>query len=340
MENPIIQSEFVYERASFAECHASTIVETPIGMAVAFFGGSKEGHYDVGIWLTKKHVDGWSLLREVATGITDDAGRYPCWNPVLFQPEGGPLMLFYKVGPNCADWWGMLMSSDDNGITWSEPRRLPDQIWGPIKNKPIQLYDGSILCPTSCEATGWHVFLQRTADFGKTWKTIGPLNEGKKIAAIQPSILTYPSGRMQLLCRTKQGYISSCWSEDQGRTWGPMELTYLPNPNSGIDAVTLRDGRALLVYNHTGMIKGKWGGLRSPLNVAISNDGVSWDAAMVLEDEPGEYSYPAVIQTSEGKVHITYTWRRENIRHVVIDPNRLELVEMTMGKWPEGLTRS
>ncbi len=44
MENPIIQSDFVYERAPFAECHASTIVETPIGMAVAFFGGSKEGH--------------------------------------------------------------------------------------------------------------------------------------------------------------------------------------------------------------------------------------------------------------------------------------------------------
>ena len=73
---------------------------------------------------------------------------------------------------------------------------------------------------------------------------------------------------------------------------------------------------------------------RSPLNVAVSRDGVAWDAALTLERDPGEYSYPAVIQTSDGLVHVTYTWRRERIRHVVIDPAKLTLTPIADGQWP------
>jgi alpha-L-rhamnosidase len=96
-----------------------------------------------------------------------------------------------------------------------------------------------------------------------------------------------------------------------------MTLTELPNPSAGTDAVTVKDGRHLLVYNPTP--KG-----RTPLSVAISRDGKTWDTAHVLESGPGEYSYPAVIQTADGLVHITYTWRRERIRHVVLDPSKLK----------------
>ena len=100
-----------------------------------------------------------------------------------------------------------------------------------------------------------------------------------------------------------------------------MTLGTLPNPNSGTDAVTLKDGRHLIVYNHIGGEPGKWGGKRSPLNVAISSDGRTWQGVLVLEDEPNqEFSYPAVIQTSDGLVHITYTWKRQRVRHVVVDP--------------------
>jgi predicted neuraminidase len=102
----------------------------------------------------------------------------------------------------------------------------------------------------------------------------------------------------------------------------------LPHPGSGIDGVTLADGRHLLVYNHT-----RRG--RSPLNVALSQDGRHWQAALVLEREPGEYSYPAVIQTPDGRVHITYTWRRERIKHVVLDPAQLVLRPIVNGQWPE-----
>ena len=104
-------------------------------------------------------------------------------------------------------------------------------------------------------------------------------------------------------------------------------LSGLPNPNSGIDAATLADGRHVVVYNHT--TRG-----RSPLNVAVSSDGREWKAALTLEDQPGEYSYPAVIQTPDGLVHITYTWKRQRIRHVVVDAARLAGREMPGGQWP------
>ncbi|HMO37562.1 MAG TPA: exo-alpha-sialidase, partial [Gemmatales bacterium] len=95
-------------------------------------------------------------------------------------------------------------------------------------------------------------------------------------------------------------------------------------PGSGIDAVTLQDGRHLLVYNHVDKA-GIATSARSPLNVAVSRDGITWQAGLVLENEKGEFSYPAVIQTKDGLVHITYTWNRKKIRHVVIDPQKLEL---------------
>ena len=91
--------------------------------------------------------------------------------------------------------------------------------------------------------------------------------------------------------------------------------------------MTLADGRHLLIYNHTP--KG-----RSPLNVAVSRDGVEWSAAAVLEHEPGEFSYPAVIQSPDGLVHVTYTWKRKKLRHVVLDPRELKTRPITGANWP------
>ena len=312
----ILKSEFIYESAPFPSCHASTIVETKRGLMAAWFGGTAEKNPDVGIW-TARLVDGkWTAPVEVATGIQPDGTRHPCWNPVLFQPKEGPLQLFYKIGPDPDRWWGMLRTSGDDGATWSEARRLPDGILGPIKNKPVQLANGDILSPTSSEDQGWRVHFERSADGGKTWTATGPVNDGKEIGAIQPSVLFHKDGRLQVIGRTQQGRVFETWSADQGRTWGKMTLLDLPNPNSGIDAVTLADGRFLIVYNHTP--KG-----RSPLNVAISHDGREWKPALVLESDPGEYSYPAVIQTRDGLVHISYTWKRQRVKHVVVDPKAL-----------------
>jgi predicted neuraminidase len=315
-EGGVIATEFLFKQAPFLSCHASTIAETPAGLVAAWFGGTREGAGDVGIWVVRRTADRWSPPVEVANGRQPDGTRYPCWNPVLFQARGGPLLLFYKVGPRPSAWWGMLTTSIDGGRTWSLPARLPEGIYGPIKNKPVLLPDGALLCPSSTEDKGWRVHLERTADLGRTWTRTGPLNDGKTFAAIQPAILLHPASTLQIVCRSRQGKIVQAWSTDGGATWGPLEATPLPNPNSGIGAVTLADGRAILIYNHTQ--KG-----RSPLNVALSVDGKTWKAGPILESEPGEYSYPAVIQTADGRIHVTYTWMRQRIKHVVLDPAKL-----------------
>lgn len=312
----IVKTEFIFERAPFAQCHASTIVESGGELVAAWFGGTREGDPDVAIWVSRHRGGAWSAPVPVADGIQADGARHPCWNPVLFQPRRGPLLLFYKVGPSPDRWWGMLKTSEDAGKTWSEARRLPDGILGPIKNKPLQLADGALLCPSSTEHVGWRVHFERTADLGKTWEKTGPLNDGRRIGAIQPAILRLQDGSLLSLSRSRQKAIAESRSRDGGRTWEPMTLTALPNPNSGLDAVTLADGRHLLVYNAT--TSG-----RSPLVVAISRDGKAWRAAATLEDQPGEYSYPAVIQASDRTVHVTYTWKRARVKHVVLDPAKL-----------------
>lgn len=312
----IRKTEFIFESAPFAECHASTLEEAGSTLVAAWFGGTREKHPDVGIWLSRCEGNTWSAPVQVANGIQPDGRRHPCWNPVLFRPKSGPLMLFYKVGPSPDRWWGMLMTSDDDGKKWSEPRRLGDGVLGPIKNKPLQLANGDILAPSSTEHDGWRVHFERSGDGGKSWQIIGPVNDGRTIEAIQPSILRHDATHLQAIGRTRQRRIFSIRSSDAGSTWGAMRLTSLPNPNSGIDAVTLSDGRHLLVYNHTE--KG-----RTPLNVAISTDGEEWRSAAVLESERGEFSYPAVIQTKDGLVHISYTWKRQRVRHVVLDPAEL-----------------
>jgi len=333
----LVRSEFIFETAPYPSCHASTIVETPSGLVAAWFGGTHERHPDVGIWLSRQLHGQWTPPVEVANGVESPTNRYPTWNPVLFQPRSGPLFLFYKVGPSPSTWWGMVMTSGDHGKTWSEPRRLPDGILGPVKNKPVQLENGDILSPSSTEDHGWRVHFERSTDGGLTWQATPPVNDPNEIRAIQPSILKYADGRLQALGRTRYSGVFSIWSEDQGRTWGPMGVLDLPNPSSGTDAVTLKDGRQLLVYNHNTREATKNKG-RSPLNVALSDDGEHWLAALVLEDDPeapSGFAYPAVIQARNGLVHVTYTWERKRIKHVVIDPDRLALRPIVNGKWPQ-----
>jgi len=339
----IEKSEFIFEQAPFPQCHASTVAETKSGLVAAWFGGSREGNPDVGVWLSRRLDGKWTAPVEVANGAETEDPRRHCINPVLFQAPDGPLLLFYKTG----DWWAYMKSSTDDGVTWSKPKRLHNGFFGPVKNKPVVLPDGSILSPSSSELNraqqglarageNWRGHFERGVDGGKTWQFIGPVNDGLQISAIQPSILFHPGNRLQAIGRTRQGRLFETWSEDGGLNWGKLSLTGLPNNNSGTDAVTLKDGRHLLVYNHRANDPGRQRADRSPLNVSVSKDGKVWQAALVLEDEPrSEFSYPAVIQTGDGLVHITYTWKRRKIRHVAVDPAKLILRDFANGDWPE-----
>jgi len=316
----ITKQELLFKAPPFQQCHASTLVEVTKGkLLVACFGGTQESAKDVSIWLTALDSRGSNPPQRVADGIINDTLRYPTWNPVLFKERGGGLFLFYKVGPNPREWWGMVKTSADGGRTWSAPRRLPPGVLGPIKNKPVQLANGTILAPSSVEeADGrWKIHLEKSDDHGQTWR-VQPISPDSPLDVIQPSVLVYPAGRLQLLCRGKQGRIVQAWSADNGASWGQLSQTALLNPNSGTDAVTLRNGSQLLVYNPA--VPGKdWFNGRSKLCVAQSTDGQTWRDVAVLENgSTEEYSYPAIIQMQDGRVHITYTYNRRNIKHVVL----------------------
>lgn len=323
----ILKSEFIYETAPFPECHASTIAQTPAGLIVAWFGGTREKNPDVEIW-TSREVDGkWTAPQSVASGKQPDGKRLPCWNPVLQQMPSGELHLFYKVGPSPDTWWGMVKTSRDNGLTWSAESRLPDGFLGPVKNKPILLPDGSLLCGSSTEHAGWHLHLEHVDSGLKTWKKILPAKNN--IEAIQPTILTLSKDKLLMLSRPGDvKKVVASTSNDGGQTWSELKTIDLPNPNSGIDGVTLKNGTHLLVYNHTP--RG-----RSPLCLGFSKDGEHWQAALLLETEPGEYSYPAIIQTDDGLVHITYTWKRKKVRHVIVDPAKLQPKDFDGDAWPK-----
>ncbi len=312
--------EFVYETAPYPECHASTIAETPTGLVASWFGGTKEKHPDVGIWVARKEGGRWTTPVEVANGVQSDGKRQPCWNPVLHRSRSGALLLFYKVGPSPETWKGLLRTSSDDGRTWSAPIHFVPGILGPVRNHAVELADGTLLCGSSTEDGGWKLHFERTRNDGLDWERCPSVPDPLHGELIQPALAVLGPERVAAFCRSRHGTIFRTDTSDGGKSWSEPHPTLLPNPNSGIDAVTLRDGRILLVYNHA---DGNWGN-RSPLNVAVSKDGDVWEAAAVLEDQPNrEFSYPAVIQSDDGLVHVTYTWKRKRICHVVLDPAKL-----------------
>lgn len=335
-----VREEFVYTRAGFPECHASTVCETSRGLVAAWFGGTKEGKDDVGIWTSYHDGAGWTSPRKWADGVQHDGSRHPCWNPVLYQPPGdGPTLLFFKVGPNPREWWGEMMVSYDRGRTFRDRRRLPEGIDGPVRCKPLLLPDGrTLLCGSSTEYDGWRIHFESTqlidGQPDGTWQRVGPINSADEFNAIQPTFLQHADGRLQVLCRTKESVIVSSFSSDNGATWSKLSAIDLPNPNSGIEVVTLKDGRHLMIYNHLGSGKTGWG-RRGLLNLAVSDDGLTWRKVGVLEqEERAEFSYPAIIQTHDGLVHMTYTWKRQRIKHVVLDPEKIEAGDvLTKDNW-------
>lgn len=336
----ILVDQFVYDKAPYPSCHSITIVEATNGDLVsAWFGGSHERHPDVCIYsaIKPKGSDKWSEPIKVADGVMKDGTRFPTWNPVLYQIPNGDLMLFYKIGPKPSEWWGVYRTSSDGGKTWSDKIDMPSKDFlGPIKNKPVLLSNGTLLLPSSTEGNGWHLRMESTPDFGKTWVMGDTISRGKqKINAIQPSILFHKDGSIQAIGRTKNRAIFSTFSKDNGKTWSDVELIGLPNNNSGTDAVTLKNGKHLLVYNHVLPPGTEAKGPRTPLNVSISDDGIHWNAALVLEDSKiSQYSYPSMIQSKDGMVHIVYTWRREKLKYVKIDPTKLKSIPIKNGIWP------
>ncbi len=331
----IVKDEFLYTKAPFPEAHASTIVETKKGdLVVAYFGGTKERNPDVCIWVSRKPkgADVWSAPMMVADGVFPE-GRHACWNPVLYEMPDGELWLFFKIGPSVSEWTGWLTKSKDGGKTWSKREPLPDGFLGPIKNKP-ELINGRLLCPSSTEDNGWRFHMEIYDLKTKQWKYV-PVesteaiktddNQLHPIDCIQPSILKLKDGRLQVLMRTHNAHIATSYSSDNGNTWTAVTLLDIENNQSGTDAVTLQDGRHVLIYNNFETLPLTKKGVRTPCSIALSDDGTHWHHALTLEDSPiDQYSYPAIIQGRDGTLHCVYTWRRQRIAYKQIDLSKLK----------------
>ncbi len=313
----IISSELIFKTAAFQQCHASTIAENARGQLIcAWFGGSHEGATDVCIWASILEKGQWSHPFRLVCGLNADGSSTPCWNPVLFNVDGESIHLYYKQGPSPRQWKGMKITSPDGGETWSEPQTLDDGLTGPVKNKPLVTKAGTWLYPASKESDSrWQVFIERSTNQGMSFDQI-PIDTANPVKVIQPALITDPSGHIHALCRSDQDRIMESLSTDDGLTWSPLINTMLPNPNAGIDAITLPSGTMMLVYNPTERGKDWWNG-RNRLSVAVSADGTDWKEIMKLEDQAeGEFSYPAIISDRDGRIHITYTYNRKYIKHV------------------------
>jgi len=300
----------------FPQCHASTIIHLDDGkFMAAWFGGTKEGADDVGIWMTKGNPGHWEKPFEVAK-VNDQ----PHWNPVLFNPPGGSIYLFFKVGyaTQTSPWSTWLKTSDNEGKTWSEARQLiPDghDGRGPVRNKPIVLSNGMWIAGASNEIGGWRAFFDRSNDKGKTWQATPYLtidhNDIKGRGLIQPTLWESAPGEVHALIRSTAGVIYQSDSKDYGKTWTPAYKTALPNPNSAIDVAKLSDSMLVLAYNPDDK---NWGS-RGTLRLAVSFDnGKTWAKGIDIEKggKDDEFSYPAIISYGD-TIAVTYTWKRQKI---------------------------
>lgn len=311
-----ITQEFIYTEAPFPSAHASTLVELKNGdLLSAWFGGSDEGKPDVAIWSSRRTGNQWSQPIELAR-----EPNIACYNPVLFYSADGKLWLYYKFGPDPRSWSAGRRSSPDDGKTWSKIEHLPAGIYGPIRAKPLLLSDGTIVSGTSVESyQSWAAWIERSTDNGNTWSRIGPMAappggpSSQTYGIIQPSVVRLKNGTLRFYARSTPQIAKICVadSHDAGLHWTAVHTLNLPNPNSGLDAVALRDGRVVLIFNNT--TKG-----RTPLNLAVSTDGEHFRIFHTLEETPGEFSYPSMIQSRNGDLHATYTWNRKRIRYAHI----------------------
>ncbi|SEO73268.1 exo-alpha-sialidase [Paenibacillus sp. OV219] len=324
----IANKQYIFEEGQpFRSSHASTVAVLPGGDVVAaWFAGKHEKSSDVAIWMSRRVEGVWSAPYKAM----DEEG-IAHWNPVLYA-QGHSLMLFYKVGHEITDWYTYVSCSEDGGISWEKPHELvPGDVGGrgPVRNKPIALLDGTLLAPASVERLDpavegkqiWEAFVDISRDNGQTWtkSELVPMDLASYVGAdhwfakglIQPTLWSSGGEHVHMLLRSTEGWIFRSDSVDNGRTWCLAYKTSLPNNNSGIDVTLMDNGKLALVLNPVAGYATD--SPRTPLVVRFSGDnGMTWEDEFILEQEPGEYSYPAIVSKGN-ELYITYTWNRDRI---------------------------
>ena len=236
-------------------------------------------------------------------------------------------MLHFKVGARIRTWCTWQTTSADGGRSWTPPAPLvPGDRGGrgAVKNKPIRLRSGTWLAGASLEVPRrWDAFVDRSETGLDEWTASPPVpfdrRRHKTKGIIQPTLWEGEDGAVHALFRSTAGFVFESRSRDAGRTWSSAAPTSLPNNNSGLDVVRLASGRLALACNPVG---GNWAA-RTPLSVLFSSDGGrTWPDRIDLETEPGEYSYPAIVETGTG-LAVAYTWNRRRIAVAWIDASAL-----------------
>jgi predicted neuraminidase/peroxiredoxin len=319
-------SELIFTKIpGVAVHHCSTVAEAPNGdILCLWYAGSYESADDQSLYLArlKKGERIWTTPERLV------------WNPA--QPPGNAVIF---QGPNGRMWivwgrmegsrpvrrgagWGqcrlMVRTSDNNGTTWSEDAEMPDSFGWLPRNVPLTLDNGTLALPISGEAEDrYGSFLLYLQADGATWKPGGFIRGGGG----QPTVIQRDNGELICLMRD-QPRIPQSVSTDGGLTWSSPTKTELKNPDSGIAMTKLTSGRVVLVFNDTDQDD------RTPFNLIQSyDDGETWTDLRTLEADWGEFSYPSMIQASDGMIHITYTYRRYSIKHVAFDEGWLTHLE-------------
>lgn len=320
---PEFSVEFLDPSFLTPSVHVASVCELAGGrLLAAWYGGTREGHQDVAIYLAAREPGAgqWSRPHPLVTRASaeKELDRYvrKVGNALLFSDGDRRVWLLY-VSIAVGGWSGSslnLKTSADGGQTWSLSERL---VLSPlfnvselVKNQPARLRDGSWCVPIYHELVGKFpelLWLPATGGLARATKT-RPFGGA---TAFQPALAPLSAQRALLLHRdvTSQRQTHAAQSDDAGQTWSEPAPAGLPNPRSGLDAIRLQDGRVLLAFNDTA--EG-----REVLALAVSPDGgATWRRAGVLEQESAqEFSYPFLLQTQDGQVHVAYTWKRRGIK--------------------------
>jgi predicted neuraminidase len=318
---PHIEHLFGDER-TFAQCHASTLVlRRDHHLLVAWFGGSREGNADVGIWAAESahRANSSTDLEWFEPRCIAKISDIPHWNPVLFalSPDADDLVLHFKVGRSIRSWETWAQRSHDGGKTWTAASPLvPGDRGGrgAVRNKCIRLVSGNWLAGASVEGwRRWDAFIDRSPDGLDDWNASEKIKINRRNFSgkglIQPALWESSPGRVHALFRSTDGRVHRSDSNDDGLRWSPAYPIDVPNNNSGLDLTQMNDGTLALACNP---VSGNWAA-RSPLCVLFSTDnGETWPERVDLETDPGEFSYPAIIEIPEG-LAVSYTWNRRRI---------------------------
>ena len=304
----------------FSSCHCSVVLELDNGdLLVGYYAGSGEARPDAAWVLARRKAgaDAFGPLQVVA----DTPGK-PEGNGILFQNREGAVLVVYGTmhgkldgppGPGVR-WVTCdlrMKASGDRGASWSEVRMIEEDLGHVPRCKPIRLRSGEIIFGT--EYRGGHSRLWISGDEGATWEMAGPI-AGERNQ--HPSLIEREDGSILALLRPAGGQhcVLQSVSTDGGRTWSPAERTALTSPFAALDAVRLADGRVALAWNRNP-------DARNPLTLALSEDGGrTWPYVRDLLTGEGQFHYPALIQTGDGLLHLTFTNNRKTIDHMALPP--------------------